>query len=139
MGRKRGKDGFIGDWALGCLIQIVLPVAIIPFLKPDNVASILLYALILAIPAIVTLLKRMEDDRDRLIVIVAGYTDEMRDFINANPGLKSRFNRYLDFPDYSGPELAEMFRRRASKNQYSLTPEADAALTEKASRIQEPL
>ena len=78
--------------------------------------------------AIATLLKRMEDDRDRLIVIVAGYTDEMRDFINANPGLKSRFNRFLDFPDYSGPELAEMFRRRAAKNQYSLTPEADVAL-----------
>lgn len=78
--------------------------------------------------AIATLLKRMEDDRDRLIVIVAGYTDEMRDFINANPGLKSRFNRYLDFPDYSGAELAEMFRRRAAKNEYSLTPEANAAL-----------
>ena len=78
--------------------------------------------------AIATLLKRMEDDRDRLIVVVAGYTDEMRDFINANPGLKSRFNRYLDFPDYSGAELSEMFRRRAAKNEYSLTPEANAAL-----------
>lgn len=67
----------------------------------------------------------VETDRSGL---VAGYTDEMRDFINANPGLKSRFNRYLDFPDYSGPELAEMFRLRARKNQYTLTPEADAAL-----------
>jgi SpoVK/Ycf46/Vps4 family AAA+-type ATPase len=78
--------------------------------------------------ALATLLKRMEDDRDRLIVIVAGYTDEMRDFINANPGLKSRFNRYLDFPDYSGHELAEMFRMRAKKNQYELSPDANEAL-----------
>lgn len=78
--------------------------------------------------AIAALLKRMEDDRDRLIVIVAGYTDEMRDFINANPGLKSRFNRYIEFPDYSAAELAEMFRRNVRKNQYRLAPDAEEAL-----------
>ena len=78
--------------------------------------------------AIATLLKRMEDDRDRLIVIVAGYTDEMRDFINANPGLKSRFNRYLEFPDYTAGELAEMFRRTVRKNQYRLSTDAEEAL-----------
>lgn len=78
--------------------------------------------------AIATLLKRMEDDRDRLIVIVAGYTDEMRDFINANPGLKSRFNRYLEFPDYTADELAEMFRRNVKKNQYRLSADAEEAL-----------
>ena len=78
--------------------------------------------------AIATLLKRMEDDRDRLIVIVAGYTGEMRDFIGMNPGLKSRINRYIEFPDYSAKELAEMFRRQAKKNQYSLAADADAAL-----------
>ncbi len=73
--------------------------------------------------AIATLLKRMEDDRDRLIVVVAGYTDEMKTFIDANPGLKSRFNRYIEFQDYSAEELAEMFRRRAKKNQYTLAPD----------------
>ena len=73
--------------------------------------------------AIATLLKRMEDDRDRLIVVVAGYTDEMKKFIDANPGLKSRFNRYIEFPDYSASELAEMFRRTAKKNQYELAPD----------------
>ena len=78
--------------------------------------------------AIATLLKRMEDDRDRLVVIVAGYTSEMRDFINMNPGLKSRINRYIEFPDYSAGELAEMFRRQAKKNQYTLAADVDAAL-----------
>ena len=78
--------------------------------------------------AIATLLKRMEDDRDHLVVIVAGYTGEMRDFINMNPGLKSRINRYIEFPDYSAAELAEMFRRQAKKNQYTLAADADAAL-----------
>ena len=78
--------------------------------------------------AIATLLKRMEDDRDRLIVIVAGYTDEMKKFIDSNPGLKSRFNRYIEFPDYSAQELAEMFRRTAKKNQYSLAPDIDTNL-----------
>ena len=78
--------------------------------------------------AIATLLKRMEDSRDRLIVIVAGYTEEMKTFIDSNPGLKSRFNRYIEFPDYSSAELAEMFRRTAKKNQYSLAPDIDKNL-----------
>ena len=73
--------------------------------------------------AIATLLKRMEDERDRLIVVVAGYTEEMKKFIDANPGLKSRFNRYIEFPDYSAAELAEMFLRTAKKNQYTLAPD----------------
>lgn len=65
--------------------------------------------------AVDTLLKRMEDDRDRLVVIVAGYTKEMQQFIEMNPGLKSRFTRYIDFPDYSADELVEIFRRLLSK------------------------
>ena len=73
--------------------------------------------------AIATLLKRMEDNRDKLIVVVAGYTEEMKKFIDANPGLKSRFNRYIEFPDYSAAELAEMFRRTAEKNQFTLAPD----------------
>ena len=77
---------------------------------------------------IATLLKRMEDDRDRLVVIVAGYTDEMKHFIDANPGLQSRFNRYIHFPDYSAEELAAIFRMNAKKNQYVLSPEVEAWL-----------
>lgn len=80
--------------------------------------------------AIATLLKRMEDNRDNLIVIVAGYTKEMKDFINTNPGLKSRFTRYIDFPDYSPSELAKIYMMRMEKYGFSLTPDARARLEE---------
>ncbi len=75
--------------------------------------------------AIATLLKRMEDDRDRLIVIVAGYSKEMKDFIDSNSGFQSRFNRYIEFPDYSAKELGEIFRMNARKNQYVLSPDVE--------------
>ena len=71
--------------------------------------------------AIATLLKRMEDERDRLIVILAGYTNEMEDFSNSNPGLRSRFNRYIFFPDYSVEELTDIFILYASKQKYTLS------------------
>ncbi|MBR1587036.1 MAG: AAA family ATPase, partial [Kiritimatiellae bacterium] len=78
--------------------------------------------------AISTLLKRMEDDRDRLIVIVAGYTEEMKKFIDANSGLASRFNHYVEFPDYTADELAAMFRMNAKKSQYVLSPDVERDL-----------
>ena len=78
--------------------------------------------------AISTLLKRMEDDRDKLVVIIAGYSNEMKRFIDSNPGLQSRFNRYIDFPDYSGSELTEIFKMYMKKNQYTLSAEAEAYL-----------
>ena len=78
--------------------------------------------------AIATLLKRMEDDRDRLIVVLAGYTDEMAQFIASNPGLKSRFSRFIEFPDYSADELMEIFLSFAKKNQYVCTNGARRAL-----------
>lgn len=74
--------------------------------------------------AIATLLKRMEDDRDRLIVIIAGYNDEIRGFIDSNPGLQSRFSKYIDFPDYSADELAEIFVTCCNDAKYRLTPDA---------------
>ena len=80
--------------------------------------------------AISTLLKRMEDDRDRLIVILAGYTDDMKNFIDTNPGLQSRFNRYIDFPDYSEEELFQIFKNNCKKYDYHINPEAESKLKE---------
>lgn len=78
--------------------------------------------------AISTLLKRMEDDRDNLIVIVAGYTNEMKRFVESNPGLQSRFTRYIDFPDYSSGELFDIFKMRMSKYSYKLDADAEQFL-----------
>ena len=75
--------------------------------------------------AISTLLKRMEDDRDSLVVIIAGYNNEMKRFIDSNPGLQSRFNRYIHFNDYTADELYQMFTKLyLKKNQYTITDEA---------------
>lgn len=80
--------------------------------------------------AVATLLKRMEDDRDRLVVILAGYSEDMKQFIDTNPGLQSRFNRYIHFSDYSAADLMEIFRRNVRKYDYALSTEAEQKLTE---------
>lgn len=85
--------------------------------------------------AISTLLKRMEDDRDRLVVIVAGYREEMRRFINSNPGLKSRFVRYIDFPDYSSQDLMSIFRKFIDEGGYKLDESASIILEDTFHRI----
>lgn len=74
--------------------------------------------------AIATLLKRMEDDRDRLVVILAGYTNEIKEFIYSNPGLQSRFNRYIEFEDYKAEELIEIFRSNLKKAKYKIKRDA---------------
>ena len=74
--------------------------------------------------AIDTLLKAMEDHRDDLIVIVAGYTNLMEGFINSNPGLQSRFNKYFYFEDYTGEQLIKIFDGMCKKNGYIMTDEA---------------
>ena len=74
--------------------------------------------------AIDTLLKAMEDHRDDFIVIVAGYTDLMKTFINSNPGLKSRFNKFIEFPDYTADELFRIFCSMCASYDYELDEEA---------------
>lgn len=73
--------------------------------------------------AIDTLVKMMEDHRDNLVVIVAGYGEEMQDFLNTNPGLSSRFNKRVHFPDYSEDELVAIMRLVAGKESYELPDE----------------
>ena len=72
--------------------------------------------------AIDTLLKLMEDNRDRLVVIVAGYPELMERFINSNPGLKSRFNKYIYFDDYTDEELAQIFLLYCRAQDYIVNP-----------------
>jgi SpoVK/Ycf46/Vps4 family AAA+-type ATPase len=74
--------------------------------------------------AIETLLKMMEDHRDDIIVIVAGYSGQMERFIKSNPGLESRFNRYFLFEDYNSGELYDIFSSMCVKSEYVLDDEA---------------
>ena len=80
--------------------------------------------------AIETILKAMEDHRDELVVIVAGYDEPMEDFLSSNPGLESRFNKYFHFPDYNGEQLLAIFKGQCSKNSYIMSEEAEAAAKE---------
>lgn len=80
--------------------------------------------------AIDTLLKAMEDNRDDLVVIVAGYDKLMENFIHSNPGLESRFNRYLHFDDYSVDEMVGIYEMQLKKGKYQLDDEAKAAVRE---------
>lgn len=85
--------------------------------------------------AIATLLKRMEDDRKDLVVIVAGYTDEMKKFIDTNPGLQSRFTRYINFPDYSPEELYNIFLARMKPYSLKLSADGSEALKEVLDKV----
>lgn len=82
-----------------------------------------------------TLLKAMEDYRDQLVIIVAGYTEPMNIFINRNPGLRSRFNHYIEFPDYSPSELLEILESFCRDSEYSLDGQARAFLVESLPRL----
>ena len=75
--------------------------------------------------AIDTLLKAMEDNRDNLAVIVAGYPDLMEEFLNSNPGLKSRFNKFILFEDYSGQELLDILKQNCAKQEYKLSKQEE--------------
>ncbi len=76
--------------------------------------------------AVETILKAMEDYREEMVVIVAGYTELMQEFLNTNPGLKSRFNYFIEFPDYTPEELVEILKLQCRKNEYVLSEAAEA-------------
>lgn len=78
--------------------------------------------------AIDELVKLMEDHRDQVVVIAAGYTDEMEQFLDANPGLRSRFSRTIEFPPYTPDELRRIVSHHAGQNHYQLTTQADSLL-----------
>ena len=74
--------------------------------------------------AVATLLKLMEDHRDRLVVIVAGYTQPMMAFLRSNQGLKSRFNKFIHFDDFTAPQLLEIFHHMMRQAEYAVTEDA---------------
>lgn len=80
--------------------------------------------------AIEALMKRMEDDRGKFVVIIAGYKDRMDDFLAVNPGLASRFTHRLHIDDYNEEELLDIFKQMAAKEQYRLSPAAEGKLFE---------
>lgn len=87
--------------------------------------------------AIETLLKGMEDHRDDLVVIVAGYDKLMHRFIDSNPGLRSRFNKFFNFPDYNGDELVKIFECFCESNGYAISNEVTAMLLEQFGKAYE--
>jgi probable Rubsico expression protein CbbX len=80
--------------------------------------------------AIEILLQVMENQRDELVVILAGYKEPMDKFYESNPGLSSRITNHIDFPDYSVEELLQIAKLMLEEQQYQLTPDAEIALTE---------
>ena len=80
--------------------------------------------------AVDTILKAMEDNRDNLVVIVAGYIELMEDFIDSNPGLRSRFNKYLHFDDYTAEEMQGIFKLQCEKSCYKLDEAAETKINE---------
>lgn len=85
--------------------------------------------------AVDTLLKAMEDNRDNLVVIVAGYTDLMEEFLNSNPGLRSRFNKFIKFEDYTPEELLEIVKSMAARQDYVLSELAKKKTLEHFARV----
>lgn len=86
--------------------------------------------------AIEILLQEMENHRDDLVVIVAGYKDRMENFLRSNPGLSSRVAHHIDFPDYSAPELLEIAHLMLKQMQYTVSSGAEAALRDYIERRQ---
>ena len=84
--------------------------------------------------AVDTLVKLMEDHRDDVVVIAAGYPEEMATFVNSNPGLRSRFPKTIHFADYSNEELMQIFAGMCGESSYHLTPTARKKLADEGAK-----
>ena len=91
----------------------------------------------LGLEAIDELVRLMENHRDDLVVIVAGYTTEMTTFLDINPGLRSRFSRTIEFPAYDADELAQIIQLHAQAHRYRWSDDALAAITQRFHRDQD--
>ena len=111
LGQTAPKTAKVVESALGGILFIDEAYSLVPDGRGDMYGQ----------EAINTLLKMMEDHREDLVVIVAGYKDEMSRFIDPNPGLKSRFSRSIHFEDYSASELTEIFKVRCEQHGYLLS------------------
>jgi stage V sporulation protein K len=131
LGQTAPKTTQIIESALGGVLFIDEAYSLVPDGREDPFGQ----------EAVNTLLKLMEDNRDNLVVIVAGYQDEMARFINSNPGLKSRFSRSIHFEDYAPVELTAIFKSLCAKNSYllddSILPTFKDLVTEFTDRIGE--
>lgn len=87
--------------------------------------------------AVDTILKAMEDSRADLVVIVAGYTELMEKFIDSNPGLRSRFNKYIDFADYTAEEMMGIFKLNCKKSCYTLDEDAEKQVSDYLALVEE--
>lgn len=114
LGHTAPKTAKVVESALGGILFIDEAYSLVPEGRQDSFAQ----------EAINTLLKMMEDHRDDLVVIVAGYKEEMSRFINSNPGLKSRFSRSIHFADYSVSELTEIFKLNCEQHGYVISEKA---------------
>ncbi len=113
VGQTAKKTGDVIDRAMGGILFIDEAYTLTPHRAGDFGAE-----------AIATLIKAMEDNKNNLIVIFAGYKEEMRQFKNANPGIASRIGYTFDFDDYSTEELLEIFMKKADSAQFYVEEEA---------------
>jgi stage V sporulation protein K len=126
LGQTAPKTTKVIESALGGVLFIDEAYSLVPSERSDVFGD----------EAINILLKMMEDNRDDLVVIVAGYKDEMSRFINSNPGLKSRFSRSINFDDYSTLELTSIFKLQCNDNGYILPDTSILALSNLLDRFE---